>query len=119
MNKPSGELSRLRELGSLPRQNGEVIFEAPWQSRTFGLVAGLTHVGVCDWGEFQGRISAVAVRDETWDDLSVGESPHQVEKYYERWVSALEQILISQGTITHDDLDRRVATLRAHNDHTH
>jgi len=36
-----------------PRRNGELVFEAPWQSRLFGLTMTLHRAGFFDWEEFR------------------------------------------------------------------
>ena len=36
-----------------PRKNGEPVFEAPWQSRAFGMVVGLHKAGLYPWDEFK------------------------------------------------------------------
>ena len=44
-----------------PRRNGELVFDAPWQGRAFGMALGVVkHLGL-EWGAFQQRlISAIA-----------------------------------------------------------
>ena len=36
-----------------PRTNGELVFDAPWQTRAFGLAAALGEQGHLSWSEFQ------------------------------------------------------------------
>ena len=40
---------------AVPRKNGELVFDAPWQSRAFGMVVGLVQKGL-----FTGTNSATA-----------------------------------------------------------
>ena len=36
-----------------PRDNGELVFAAPWESRAFGLALALTETGLIDWEDFR------------------------------------------------------------------
>jgi nitrile hydratase accessory protein len=64
-----------------PRRNGELVFEAPWESRAFGLAAAYVEASGVGWGRFRRRLIAAI------DDLP-RETP-----YYEAWVAALERLL--------------------------
>ena len=39
--------------------NGEVLFDAPWQGRVFGMAVALNESGVFAWSEFQSQLIAV------------------------------------------------------------
>ena len=39
-----------------PRLNGELVFEAPWQSRAFGVTADLVESGCFSWEDFRIRL---------------------------------------------------------------
>ena len=41
-----------------PRRNGELVFEAPWESRLFGLTMALHEAGAFSWDEFRSRLIA-------------------------------------------------------------
>ena len=36
-----------------PRRNGELVFEAPWESRAFGMAVALCEQGLFEWEEFR------------------------------------------------------------------
>ncbi len=38
---------------ALPRKNGELVFQSPWESKTFGLAVALHEEGLYDWDEFR------------------------------------------------------------------
>jgi hypothetical protein len=66
----------------LPRSNGELVFETPWESRAFGLAAAYVETTGAGWDRFrQHLIAAIAT--------SSPETP-----YYEAWVTALEALLV-------------------------
>ena len=72
---------------SLPRQNGEPVFAAPWESRAFGLAAAYLGVRGEDWARFRRElIDAIA---ELGPDTP----------YYEAWVTALERLLAADGLV--------------------
>ncbi|MCX2932793.1 nitrile hydratase accessory protein [Mycobacterium sp. CVI_P3] len=56
--------------GALPRSNGELVFDAPWQGRLFGLVVHLCKSGAFEWDEFKAHLIAAIAEsgvDETCD----------------------------------------------------
>ena len=83
-----------RELGDetpLPRDNGELVFEEPWQGRALGMgVVALERSGA-SWAEFRRHLAAaIASRPAT-----PGESP--ATAYYACWLDALEALLAERG----------------------
>jgi nitrile hydratase accessory protein len=65
----------------LPRRNGELVFEAPWESRAFGLAAAYVEASGGGWAGFRAHLIAAI------DDL-----PRDTP-YYEAWVTALERLV--------------------------
>jgi nitrile hydratase accessory protein len=93
---------------ALPRQNGELVFEAPWESRAFGVAIALHDAGAIDFEVFRTRLIA-----EIGD---VGEAA-----YYECWLRALEQVLLELELVSGAELEQRAAAIEhdwAH-DHEH
>ena len=81
-------------VASLPRDNGELVFDAPWQGRVLAMAVGLVQQLDLSWDEFRARlINAVA------DDP---ERP-----YYESWTAALEALVIDLDVARSDELARR------------
>jgi nitrile hydratase accessory protein len=71
----------------LPRSNGELVFEEPWQGRALGMaVVALERAGI-PWAEFS-RHLAEAVRRHGYDP----EEP-AATAYYTAWLAALEATL--------------------------
>jgi nitrile hydratase accessory protein len=69
-----------------------MVFDAPWESRAFGMAAVMQEQGRWTWEEFGVRL---------------GEWPSERATYYERWVAALEELLIEQGILTDEEIDVR------------
>ena len=81
-------------VASLPRDNGELVFDAPWQGRVLAMAVGLVQQLDLSWDEFRARlINAVA------DDP---ERP-----YYESWTAALEALVIDLDVVQSDELAQR------------
>lgn len=80
-------------LDALPRSNGELVFEEPWESRAFGVAVALHDAGVLDFEHFRLRLI-----DEigTWEGAH-GESSGY--RYYERWLAALERTVLERGLV--------------------
>ncbi len=84
---------------ALPRKNGELVFQAPWEGRAFGLAVVLNEKGAYRWNAFRSRLV---------EQIASG-----CPDYYENWVSALESLLIDRGLIKRDEINRRAAEYRA------
>lgn len=70
-----------------PRANGELVFDAPWQTRIFGATVALYESGAFEWAEFQSRLIAAIARHES--ELSApSESDDPAE--YDYWACWLE-----------------------------
>jgi nitrile hydratase accessory protein len=95
-----------------PRANGELVFRAPWESRAFGVAIALHDAGAIDYEDFRsrliGEISAHADADA--DDGS---------DYYERWLDALQQLLVERGIVSTAELDARSVEIAHAWDHDH
>jgi nitrile hydratase accessory protein len=103
---------------ALPRKNGELVFQTPWEGRAFGLAVAMNDRGLYHWNEFRDRLVArIAAGDATGDSTT----------YYERWLAALEALLLERGFVTHEELDHRTAEYASgqrdddhdHDDHAH
>jgi nitrile hydratase accessory protein len=77
----------------LPRDNGELVFEEPWQGRALGMgVVALERTGI-PWSAFRHHLAAaIAARPP-----SDGESP--ATAYYASWLDALEALLTERGRL--------------------
>ena len=104
-------MSRVDDLHALdgavavPRKNGELVFDAPWQSRAFGMVVELHPRGFFTWNEFKDRLIAAIASHPPTDDAS----PATV--YYRQWLIALEEVLSAKGLVSGAALDQRASEL--------
>ena len=89
-----------------PMANGEVIFEAPWQSRVFGLARVLCESGHYSWDEF---------RDSLIQNIGKWESEHVNEPYayFDCFLAALTDVLDSRGICDSEILSQREAEFAA------
>ena len=110
--EPDPRIANMDEQVALPRQNGELVFAAPWEARAFGLAVALNEVGVYPWRDFsQGLAAETAALEQHGVQVS----------YYERWLETLEKLAIARGLVTPEELEARTAAYAfgAHDDHTH
>ena len=85
---------------ALPRKNGELLFEAPWEGRAFGVAVALSDEHLYHWEEFRARLI---------DEINRADASNASATYYERWLAALEALLTARGIITRAELDGRAA----------
>jgi nitrile hydratase accessory protein len=80
----------------LPRDNGELVFEEPWQGRALGMgVVVLEQIGA-PWPEFRRHLVAAIARRPPDPDES------EAAAYYGAWLDALEALLSERGLIGRD-----------------
>ena len=71
----------------LPRSNGELVFEEPWQGRALGMaVVALERAGI-PWSEFSDRLAEAIRRHGYHPDEPAAAA------YYGAWLDALESTL--------------------------
>jgi nitrile hydratase accessory protein len=88
-----------------PRSNGELVFEAPWESRVFGVAAALRERGLFTWDEF--RVCLIAEIAD-WERHHASDEAYS---YYERWQAALERLLAQKGLCSGAELEARERAL--------
>jgi nitrile hydratase accessory protein len=72
---------------ALPRENGELVFAAPWEGRTLGMTIGVVQSLCLRWDEFRLRLIAEIASDSQ-------------RPYFESWLAALERLLVEQGVVS-------------------
>ena len=79
-----------------PMANGEIIFEAPWQGRAFGMARALCEQGLYDWDEFRERLISRldGVESEGF-------------QYFDHFLGALAQLLEDKGVCSSSELEAR------------
>lgn len=91
-----------------PRSNGELVFEAPWQSRVFGLTISLCDLGAIAWPDFRDRlIAAIGAWDREHGERGAGYD------YWERWLAALTTLLAERELLPAEALDERTRAYAA------
>jgi cobaltochelatase CobN len=89
-------IAGMQAAAALPRRNGELVFEAPWQGRAFGMAVALHERGLFVWQDFRQELIARIAAAEA------GPGPFS---YYEAWLAALETVLDRAGLVTGADLE--------------
>ena len=84
---------------SLPRYNGELVFDAPWQARALAIAVALVDKLDLPWDTFRRRLM-----DEIATDPQ--------RPYYESWSAALESMVVDLELTTSAALDAAAPTER-------
>lgn len=90
-----------------PRRNGELVFDAVWEGRLFGLTMALHEAGRFEWEGFRARLIA---------EIACWEGQHdstETWSFYERWQATLEGLLVEKGLCLREELDDREGVLAA------
>jgi hypothetical protein len=73
------EIARMDGAAALPRRNGELVFDAPWQGRAFAMaIATVDRLGL-EWDDFRRHLMAAVASEPA-------------RPYYESWLLALEAL---------------------------
>ena len=97
-HEPDPLLSQMEGQAALPRKNGELVFDAPWEGRAFGIAVALRGGGFYQWSDFRDRLIAEVARAQEKLPSST---------YYEQWLAALERLAVERGLITSEELNQR------------
>jgi nitrile hydratase accessory protein len=99
-------IEAMTDVCAVPRDNGEFIFDEPWQGRAFAMAVILVERLGLPWSAFQERLIAAIASDD-----------HQ--PYYDSWASALESLVVEYGLVESHDVDREAdrSRLAAGSDH--
>lgn len=81
---------------ALPRKNGELVFDEPWQGRVFGMAVALHEQGLYDWEEFRHALIA---------HVRAAESRPEPFVYYEVWLATFEGLLADKGVVTREEIE--------------
>jgi nitrile hydratase accessory protein len=83
---------------ALPRSNGELVFQAAWEGRAFGMAVAVHEQGGFEWEAFRTRLVARIAEAER------GPGPFE---YYRCWLTALEDVLAATGLAAPEALAER------------
>ena len=112
--KTDKKIATLETQIALPRENGELVFQAPWEARAFGLAVALNEKDLYEWREFSSQLAS---------EIATAEQNNNPSSYYARWIASLEELLIDRGLISREQLDVRTAEyasgIHDHHDHHH
>ena len=92
-------IGNMEGAAALPRSNGELVFQAPWEGRAFGLAVSLYDSGRYPWNDFSQRLAGAIATDAEG-------SPR---RYYEHWLAAFERLVLDQGLLNPAELEARTA----------
>jgi nitrile hydratase accessory protein len=102
LDAEEGTAARLHRLltnlgdATVPRRNGELVFDEPWQGRVFGMAVALSEQGLLPWEEFrQALIAQIAAAEARGGEF----------RYYHAWLAAFEQVLAARGAVRPEELE--------------
>ena len=97
--QPDRQIADMGGTSALPRKNGELVFDAAWEARVFGMTISMHERQLFDWNEF---------RDELIEEIAEADRAGGPSSYYERWLDAFEHLLLEKGLLSHEELEARL-----------
>ena len=76
----------------LPRDNGELVFEEPWQGRALGMAVVVLERTGLSWDDFRRHLVAAIAARPAGDESAA-------TAYYAAWLAALESLLAERGLL--------------------
>lgn len=98
LDAPDRLIADMQGPAAAPRRNGELVFDAPWQGRAFGMAVALYAQDLFPWDEFRDRLIAT---------IAAAEQAGGAFDYYACWLAAFESLLSDKGITTAAELDER------------
>jgi nitrile hydratase accessory protein len=93
--------------GAPPRNNGELVFAQPWESRAFGLAMALNEAGAFEWADFR---DALIARIAEWESAPPA---GECFSYYQCWLEALERVAVARELVAAGAVVERAGELAA------
>ena len=101
-------ITNMDESIQLPRQNGELVFAAPWEARAFGLAVVLCERGYYPWKDFSEALAA---------EIRAAEKAGEQSTYYERWLRALRKLTSEKALLEDRDVEKMMERVAAEDEH--
>jgi nitrile hydratase accessory protein len=89
-------VAAMQGAAGLPRRNGELVFDEPWQGRVFGMAVALHEQGRYEWEEF---------RQTLIRRIAVAEAERGPFVYYAIWLATFEETLARKGLVTVEEVE--------------
>lgn len=102
--KPDPEVAQMEGAAALPRRNGELVFDALWEGRVFGMAVAMHERGYYPWREF---------RDLLVEEIAAADAAGDSSGYYQCFLAALERLALSRGLVSREELEARTAEYAA------
>lgn len=102
-----------------PRANGELVFDAPWQTRIFGATVALYEAGRFEWNDFQQRLIAAITDHEAVIEAETSDESSDYD-YWGCWLDAFRGLADENGwagATTLHDMEHQLEARPAGHDH--
>jgi nitrile hydratase beta subunit len=88
------DMGGMHGMGSIERQTSEPVFHAPWEGRVLAMMFATVFTGKLPGDSFRHQIEIIPPSD------------YLRMSYYEKWLTALVERLVSTGLATRDEIKR-------------
>jgi nitrile hydratase accessory protein len=95
-------VKQLPSADAIPRREGELAFDSPWEIRAFALAVAAHKEGRFPWPDFQARLISAIKEWEATPLEARGEW-----SYYRQWLRALEGLAEDSGVMSAEEIEVR------------
>ena len=89
-----------------PRKDGHLHFDRDWEKLAFGIAIALSKQGHYEWEDFRQQLIA---KIGDWEEVHDTDDPSW--DYYQRWLLALEDLLVESNVLKPGELENYMVTL--------
>ena len=90
----------LHEVDSIPRQDSEPVFNAPWEAEVFALCLSLYEQELFTWPEWAQSLSSTIKQAQALGDPDLGDT------YYLHWLKTLERVVVEKQVGSSEQLEQ-------------
>jgi len=98
------DLGGMQGFGRVEREPDEPVFHAEWEKSVFVMNLAALDQRLFNMDEFRHGVERM------------GAASYLATGYYEHWLASVETLLVEKGVVTREELEGRIATLRANPD---
>jgi nitrile hydratase len=95
------DMGGMDNFGPIEREADEPVFHEPWEGRVLAMTRACGA-----WGKWN-------IDKSRFSREKMPPADYLAASYYEKWLFGLENLLVENGMITREELDRRAAALKA------
>lgn len=102
------DMGGMHGFGPVQPEENEPVLQSTWQARAFGMAVAMESQGRYQWQDFRCRLI---------EQIGLGNCQEPPPDYYQQWLTTLEQLAVSIGFVTEEEMNRRTGEIAGRQEH--